>query len=131
MTTQQMLDDRYGRRTSRRRRIVGWAIVAIVAVTAIAALGWVTITRTMASVDAVDTGFVVADEHAVSISFQISAPAGADVACALEAQDEEHGIVGWNVVEFAASDEHTRAFTEQIPTLALATTGLVNGCWVT
>ena len=49
---------------------------------------------------------------------QISAPAGAAVACALEAQDVEHGVVGWRVVEFAASDAHTQAFQERIPTVA-------------
>lgn len=131
MTTQQLLDDRYGRRTSRRRRIWGWGVVAVVAVTATTALSWTTVARTISSVEAVDTGYNVADEHTVTVSFQISAPAGRAVACALEAQDEDHGIVGWRVVEYPASDELTRAFTEEIPTLALATTGLVNGCWVT
>jgi len=131
MTTQQMLDDRYGRRTSRRRRILWWTGVGVVAAVAIGWLGWTTLARTIDAVDAIDTGFVVTDERAVSITFQITAPVGRDVACVLEAQDEEHGIVGWRVVEYPASSEHTRAFTEAIPTVALATTGLVNACWVT
>jgi hypothetical protein len=58
-------------------------------------------------------------------------PIGRDVACALEAQDEEHGVVGWKIIEIAASEQHTRAFRESIPTVAEATTGLVNSCWVT
>jgi hypothetical protein len=129
-TTQEMLDDRYGRRTSRRRRLIGWSIVAIVALGAVAALGWSTIARSLDAVDAAGTGFVVDDEHSVSISFQLSAPRERAVACALEALDEEHGVVGWRIVRYPASAEHTRAFTEGIPTVALATTGLVNSCWV-
>ena len=131
MTTQQLLDERYGRRTSRRRRIAGWTIVAVLALSATAVLGWTTISRTLDAVDAVDTGFLVNDAHSVTISFQITAPRDRTVACALESRDEEHGTVGWRIVEYPASGEHTRGFTEQIPTVALATTGLVNSCWVT
>jgi hypothetical protein len=131
MTTQQMLDERYGRRTSKRRRIVGWSIVAILALSAIAALGWTTIARAIDSVEAVDTGYTTVDDRTVSVSFQITAPVGREVACAIEAQDEEHGVVGWRVVVFPASDERLRAFTETVPTLAAATTGFVNSCWVT
>ncbi len=130
MTTQEMLDERYGRRRSPRRRLALWSIVGVVAVSLIAALGWTTVSNSLASVTAVDTGFAVSDAERVSVSFQITSPVGSPVACAIEAQDEEHGTVGWRVVEYPASQEHTRAFSEEIPTLALATTGFVNSCWV-
>ncbi len=42
-------------------------------------------------------------------------PAGTSVACAIEAQDEEHGVVGWKVVEIPASDTHLRAFSRGRP----------------
>lgn len=131
MTTQEMLDERYGRKRSRRRRILGWGIVGVVAAALVIALGWTTVARSMNSVGVTATAYDVADEHTVSVTFQVTAPQGADIACALEAQDEEHGIVGWRIVRYAAEDGGARAFTETIPTLALATTGLVNACWVT
>ena len=106
-------------------------IVGVVAGAAIAALGWATIARTLVAVDVEDTGFAVADAHLVTVSFQITAPTDRTVACAIEAQDEEHGVVGWRIVEYPASSEHLRAFTETVPTLAEATTGFVNSCWVT
>jgi len=77
------------------------------------------------------TGFEVVDQHSVSLRFQVSAPVGRSIACAIEAQDEEHGVVGWRVVEYPGSDLHIRAFHETLPTTAGATTGLVNSCWVT
>ncbi|MDU0326988.1 DUF4307 domain-containing protein [Microbacterium sp. KSW2-21] len=130
MTTQALLDDRYGRTRSPRRRILGWTIVAVLALSAIGYLGWTTFASSAASVTATDTGFTVENDKSVSATFQITGPAGQPVACALEARDEDHGTVGWRVVEYPASEDHTRAFTETIPTLSLATTGFVNACWV-
>jgi uncharacterized membrane protein len=130
MTTQQMLDERYGR-TSARRSNRFWAVFAAVAIAAaVAVTAWFAFSATTSSVSAVTTGFELVDEHTVTVAFQISVPAGSDVACVLEAQDEEHGIVGWRVVEYPASDQHTRALIETVPVTAEATTGLVNGCWV-
>lgn len=129
MTTEEMLDERYGRRRSPARR---WLIGAgiLIAVTAVVLFGWSTVQGSLNAIDSDTTSFEVADEHSITLGFQITAPPGAAVACALEAQDEEHGVVGWRVVELPASDLHARAFREVIPTTALATTGFVNSCWV-
>lgn len=130
MTTQAMLDERYGRTRSPARR---WAIVAAIVVAAaiVGMFAWFTVANSLDAVDADTTGFEVVDEHSVALRFQVTAPPGRAIACALEAQDEEHGIVGWRIVELPASDEHARAFDEVVPTTAEATTGLVNSCWVT
>ena len=130
MTTQDMLDERYGRR---RRGAPRWGIVVAIAlgVIATALFGWMTIASTLDDVGADATGHQIIDDRTVVVNFQITAPIGRSVACALEAQDVEHGIVGWKIVEYPASDEHARAFQETIPTTARATTGLVNSCWVT
>ena len=130
MTTQDMLDERYGRSGSPARRwLIGVGIV--VAVGVVVLFGWFTVQGALNDVDADTTSFEVVDEHAVTLGFQITAPPGSAVACAIEAQDEEHGVVGWRVVELPAADLHARAFREVIPTTALATTGFVNSCWVT
>ena len=129
MTTQDMLDERYGRRRSPARRwIIGAAVV--VAVGVVGLFGWFTVQGSLNAVDSDTTSFDVVDEHSVTLGFQITAPPGAAVACAIEAQDQEHGVVGWRVVELPASELHARAFREVIPTTALATTGFVNSCWV-
>jgi hypothetical protein len=130
MTTQEMLDERYGRRRSRRRRVLGWMVVGAVASALVVGLGWATVARSLAAVDVDDTGYAVADRRTVTVSFQFSAPPGVTIACALEAQDEDHGIVGWRIVQYPPSEARAQSFTETIPTVALATTGLVNSCWV-
>jgi hypothetical protein len=130
MTTQDMLDERYGRTSSPRRR---WTIGILAGIGAILAglFAWMTVASTMDDVGIDTTGFTVDDARTVTLSFQITAPVGRSVACAIEAQDEDHGIVGWRIVEFPGSELSARAFREPIPTTAEATTGLVNACWVT
>ena len=127
MTTALELDERYGRP---RRRALLWIIGIILAVAVVAVAGWMTVSQSMNSVDADDLGYEVVDEHTVTVRFQVTGGQGKDVACALEALDEEFGIVGWKIVEIPASDEHLQQVSAAVPTVSEATTGLVNSCWV-
>ncbi|WAA67264.1 DUF4307 domain-containing protein [Microbacterium oxydans] len=127
MTTALELDERYGR--TRRRRLP-WIIGGAVALLVVVAFSWMTVAQSMASVDADDLGFVLVDEHSVELSFQVTGVQGKDVVCAVEALDEEFGVVGWKIVEIAAGESHSQARKVTIPTVAEATTGLVNTCWV-
>ncbi|PQZ57416.1 MULTISPECIES: DUF4307 domain-containing protein [unclassified Microbacterium] len=127
MTTAQELDERYGRT---RRRRTPWIIGGAVALLIVGAFSWMTVAQSMASVDADDLGFELVDEHSVNISFQVTGVQGKNVVCAVEALDEEFGVVGWKIVEIEAGDSHSQARSVTIPTVAEATTGLVNTCWV-
>lgn len=127
MTTAQQLDDRYGRT---RRRKAPWIVLIAAAVILVGAFGWSIVTEQMNNVDSDDLGFDLVDEHTVEVRFQITGAQGKDVVCVVEALDEEFGVVGWKVVEIAASDSHSQALSTTVPTVAEATTGLVNSCWV-
>ncbi|MEE6389292.1 MULTISPECIES: DUF4307 domain-containing protein [Microbacterium] len=127
MTTALQLDERYGR-THRRRW--PWILAGAVAVILVATFGWFTVSQSLSSVDADDLGFELVDEHAVDVRFQVTGVQGKDVVCVLEALDEEFGVVGWKIVEIPAGDTHSLRRAERIPTVAEATTGLVNTCWV-
>lgn len=127
MTTARELDERYGRTA---RRPLPWIVLGVLALAGFGYLGWTTVANQMNAVDAADRGFVVVDEHSVDLEFQITAPQGSDVVCAVEAQDEEFGIVGWKILEIPGSEQHTQRVRVSIPTVAEATTGLVKSCWV-
>ncbi|QMU97601.1 DUF4307 domain-containing protein [Microbacterium esteraromaticum] len=128
MTTARELDERYGRTPSRR---LPWIVFGAIVVAAIVALGWTIVAKQMSAVDADDLGFTVVDEHSVELHFQFTASPGSDVACAVEALDEEFGVVGWKIVEIPGGEHHTKGVAVSIPTVAEATTGLVKTCWVT
>lgn len=127
MTTALELDQRYGR--TRRGRL-GWIVGIVVAAALVIAFGWMTLAQSMNSVDVDDLGYDVVDEHSVVVRFQITGGQGKDVACAIEALDEEFGIVGWKVVEIPAAEAHQQQLSTTVPTVAEATTGLANTCWV-
>lgn len=129
MTTQEMLDERYGRKRGPGRR-TGVIAAVIVIAAAIGVIGWMSFGNSSNSVDAATTGFTIPDHRSVVLKFQVTAPASTKVACVLEADDTEHGIVGWKVIELPASTRRSTAYRESIPTVAEATTGLVNTCWV-
>jgi hypothetical protein len=124
VTTKEELADRYGRARAldaaavlgHRRRCGGVAV---------AALAWLTVSNSLDDVGFDETGFELVDARTVTVSFQATPPAGASFACAVQALDEDFGIVGWRVVEYPGSEETTRAFVETIPTVAQATTGTV------
>ena len=128
--TQQELDDRYGRARGSRGRRWAWIGVGVVAVAAVGYLGWTTVAQTTDAVDIDVTGFHLVDEHRVTVDFQVTLRQGEPVTCIIEAQDTEHGIVGWRVVEYPADPAHTRRFSETVRTTAEATTGLVPSCWI-
>lgn len=127
-TTQQKLDERYGR-TARSRRF--WAVFGAIGVTAMVLVaGWFAIASSEGETDAATTGYTLVDAHSVTVTFQVTVLAGSALACVLEAQDADHAVVGWRVVEYPAADVSTQSFTETVPTVAAATTGLVDSCWV-
>lgn len=128
MTTAQELDERYGRTRNGRRNV--WIIGGVLAALAIALVTWITVFNAQRSVDVDDLGYEVVDEHTVDIEFQITSTPDRDLVCAVQALDEEFGVVGWKVLEIPASDAHTQHLSTSIPTVAEATTGLVKSCWV-
>jgi hypothetical protein len=131
MTTQEMLDERYGRRRrTLGARIATWVVVGVLAAGAVGVVSWLAFANTSSSVDADAIGYTVVDARTVSLRFQVTAPVGSEVVCALEADDEDHGIVGWQIVRYPASSSHSEARSETIRTVGEATTGLVNSCWL-
>ena len=129
-TIQARLDERYGRGRHGRRRLFAWITVGVVAVAGTGALAWSTVSTAASAVDSDVLGFSLVDQHSATVSFQITGHSDREVACAIEALDEDFGVVGWKVVVYPPSGEQTRAYEVSVPTLGLATTGLVNSCWL-
>jgi len=123
------LADRYGRSRPGSRR-ARWVVIGLVAAARFGYVAWTPWSRAAGSVDYDTTGFVVHDAHRVTVTFQVTADPDTAFACAVEARDEEHGVVGGRVSEYAAEPTRSRAFSEDIPTTAEATTGLATSSWI-
>jgi len=123
------LDERYGR--SRQRGVdkrLGWGLAGAALLLGAAVVlfgGW----QTSHTVESKVIHYEVQDPQTVLIEFQVSAPAGTPIACALEALSESYSTVGWKVVELPASEQRTRNLSETLATTYAATTGTVRSCW--
>lgn len=129
-TVQARLDERYGRGRAGRRRLTAWIVFGVVVAGLIGALAWSVVSTAASDVDADDLAFTLVDEHTATVSFQVTGNAHREVACAIEALDEDFGVVGWKVVVYPPSGEQIRVYTVSVPTISAATTGLVNSCWL-
>lgn len=128
MTT-TALDERYGRTSlAGKRRWI--AVIIALAVLAVGWLVWLTLQNAQYAVAVDDLGYDVVDEHSVEVTFQFTSAPGNDIACAISAPDEDFGVVGYKVVRFDDIDSHTMTTTQTVRTNGLATTGTVEGCWI-
>ncbi|TFB50403.1 DUF4307 domain-containing protein [Cryobacterium tagatosivorans] len=133
MSVSTNLDARYGRTPNRRlrdRRSL-WIAAGGFALVLVAWVVWAGLDGSKPLIEARDTRHSIIDEHSVSVTFEVSMPAGTAASCAVEALNENFTIVGWKVVDLAPSDRYTRSFTEIIRTTELSNTGLIYRCWLT
>jgi len=128
-----LLDERYGRTPARRRRlrVIAWSAAAAFVVVLVSWVVWGGLDGTARSVDVLDTGYRFVDDRAVEVAWQLTVEPGRTSSCAVQAQNAQHAIVGWKVVEIEASDRRTRAFRELVKTSEPADTGLIYRCWLT
>lgn len=125
------LDARYGRRPPRSRG-ARWVAIGLGAALVIAFGIWFAAgTLGGSTLETNDIGHRVNDQYSVTISFELSVPPGSATSCALQAQNEQHGIIGWKIVDLPASDRFTRTFTQTVRTAERAFTGLIYRCWLT
>jgi hypothetical protein len=124
---------RYGRTPGKKRRDITLLIVfgAIVAIVVVAWVIWAGLDEANGSIDAEDAGHSIIDSRTVEISFQVSMPVGSTAECALQAQNVDHTVIGWKVVEVPASTHPTNTYRERVTTTEKPTAGLISSCWLT
>lgn len=135
MSETTVLADRYGSSAQQRgffrRNLV---VIILTTVLVIGLAVWATLNDALGfgpRVESRDLAFTDLTATSVTVSFEVTASPGHEVACALEAMNEQFSIVGWKVFVYPASDQRIRTFTETIKTSQLPTTGLVYQCWLT
>ena len=126
------LDERYGRtaRSARNNTVIG--VVTAVGFAAVlgAWLWWGGVLETPSQLQYRDVAHTIVDETEVSVTYEITAAPGTEVACAVQALNARYGIVGWRIVEIPASDRWTRVFDTTLRTSEPAVTGLLYECWL-
>ena len=131
-STSDLLSTRYGQtsRSGRQQRIWAVAGVAGVAIVLIAWLWWAGLAQPTAQFETRDLGYELISDQEVIVKFEVSAPPGTGVNCAVQALNASYGIVGWQVLEIPPSEQRTRVFNQPVRTSEQAVTGLLYQCWV-
>jgi hypothetical protein len=127
------LEARYGRSARSAGRTRWIAIAAGVAFVLVfgAWLWWGGLLEAPAQFEARDVGHEIVSPSEVLVTWQFTVDPGTPATCALQALNEQFGIVGWVVVDLPPSDDLTRRVTETIRTAEPAVTGLIYRCWLT
>jgi hypothetical protein len=92
---------------------------------------WAGLNQAGSALEAQDKGSTIIDSRTVSISYQVSMPVGKSAQCALQVQNEAHGIVGWRIVTVPASTRYTSSYTDTVLSSEQPVTGLIYRCWLT
>ncbi len=127
------LEARYGRSpgSARRTRWIGIVAGVVFVLVFGAWLWWGGLLEPPAQFEARDIGHEIMSPNEVTVTWQFTADPGTPAKCAMQALNEQFGIVGWIIGDLPASDERTRRFTEAIRTAEPAVTGLIYRCWLT
>ena len=126
------LNARYGRTTNRRRRNLIFAIVfgGVILIVFAAWAIWVGLFQPTASIDFDSTGQSRVTSNELKVTWQVSVDPGTATMCAIQALDENFGIVGWKIVSLPASSLQSRAVSTVVRTAQPAVSGNVYQCWI-
>jgi len=124
---------RYGRTPGKKRRdrLIYLVAAAAAAIIVVAWVLWAGLDQVGGTLDAEDKGSTIVDARTVSISYQVSMPVGQTASCALQVQNQAHGIVGWRIVVVPASTRYTTSYTDTVLSSEQGVTGLIYRCWLT
>jgi hypothetical protein len=126
------LNARYGRTASRRRRniigIISLGLFMVVTFTVWAI--WSGLFRPTTAVEYVSVGQSRVSSNQLKVTYEISVNTGSPTKCAIQALDQNFGIVGWRIVSIPASSVRSRTFSSIVRTAQPAVSGLIYQCWL-
>jgi len=130
MTTNQTLDERYGRKPTRfssrtRLWIAASALLAIFFAWAIGVTFFApaTVTASVAGYEVIDS------EHTV-IRFSVDKPANRQAVCAARVLNKAFGVVGYKEISIAANQDASGVISTSVNTTETGVSGLVDRCWL-
>ncbi|MCL2514867.1 MAG: DUF4307 domain-containing protein [Microbacteriaceae bacterium] len=128
-----VLAGRYGN-TASRRRFNRWVLIGLAVFIALVMVAWAIwgsgLGSKAQSLQFTDTANNPIDASHITVSFAVDAPAHTAVACAVEAQNVDFTVVGYDVVHLPPSSQTHRVVTKSLITYERAVSGSLDKCWL-
>ena len=130
MSTQQTLDERYGRRSS--TKATRWRVGILAGALLSVFLGWAVWVSffTTPTPKATVVGYDVIDDQHTQVRFTVAKPSDQAVTCEVRVLSNSYGVVGYLEVPVAASTPSDRIIKVSVNTTQLGVTGVVDRCWL-
>lgn len=129
----QALAGRYGD-TAQRRTLTRWLLIGLGVFIALVMVLWAVwgsgLGSSSSQLQYTATADDPIDAHHITVSFAVDAPAGTAVSCAVEAQNVDFTVVGYDVVHLKPSAKTHRVVTKPLVTYEAAVSGSLDKCWL-
>ncbi|MGO3147049.1 MAG: DUF4307 domain-containing protein [Leucobacter sp.] len=132
--TRDTVADRYGAgRTKRFDRRFGWTVASVavaVGLVVIAFGSWQQSTLEVKNISfTLDKDEAESGVYSATTRFEVNAPPGTKVSCAVEALNTSKATIGWNVVNLPVIETRTQDATVRLVTIGPATAVNAKSCW--
>jgi len=130
----QALAGRYGD-TAKRRLTTRWLLIGLGVFIAFVMIAWAVwgsgLGSTSSSLQYTDTANDPIDAQHITVSFAVDAPADTAISCAVEAQNVDFTVVGYDVVHLKPTSKTHQVVTKSLITYEPAVSGSLDKCWLT
>ena len=124
---------RYGE-TARRRIATRWLLIGLGSFIAFVMIAWAIWGSSLGSASSrlqfTDTANNPVDGHHITVSFAVDAPAHTAVSCAVEAQNVDFTVVGYDVINLKPTAKTHQVVTKALVTYEPAVSGSLDTCWL-
>jgi hypothetical protein len=128
------LAGRYGD-TAKRRTTTRWLLIGLGVFIAVVMIAWAVwgsgLGSSASSLQYTDTANDPIDGQHITVSFAVDAPPNTAVSCAVEAQNIDFTVVGYDVVHLKPTAETHQVVTKSLITYEPAVSGSLDKCWLT
>ncbi|WP_285727416.1 DUF4307 domain-containing protein [Psychromicrobium xiongbiense] len=123
--------NRYGATRTRLTPRNRWILLGIAAVLALSFVAWLALGRGPGA-DVKVVSFNVTDATQTRVDFQVTKDAASTAKCEVQALDQGHGIVGWQIITVPPSTtgQSMTSLSALVATDSLAVSVNVDTCWI-